>query len=255
MHKKYFDIVVFKTFAEIKAEAARSYLGIIWWVFEPLLYLTVFYIVFAVVLQRGEGEDFVFFLLIGLVVWKWFASSILNGANSIVSNAGLMRQVYLPKYIFVHISVLVNLYKFVIVFFLLVIFILAFSSGFSHSWILIPILLAVQLTLILFCTSLVAAIVPLFPDIRVLVENGLMLMFFLSGIFFRIGEIPPDIKKYFDLNPMAILIDSYRTVILDHSFPDWLALFVIFAYSVIGYILVLLLIHRLDKVYPKVILR
>jgi len=249
------NIIKFKTIAEIKAEAARSYLGLVWWILEPLLYLTVFYTVFSIILQRDRGAGFVFFLLVGLVVWKWFSSSILSGASSIVVNAGLMRQVYLPKYMFVHVSILVNLYKFLITFGLLLLFIAFFGPGMSASWAMIPVILVVQFTVILFLTSLVAAIVPVFPDLKVLVDNGMMLLFFLSGIFFSLDNAPASIKIYLSINPMAVLIDSYRAILLEHSSPDWGALSVIFMISIVGYALALKLIDRLDPIYPKVILR
>ncbi|MBL4567407.1 MAG: ABC transporter permease, partial [Porticoccus sp.] len=84
--------------AELKAESSRSYLGFFWWILEPALYMVAFYIVFALVFQRG-GPGFIPFLLCGLVVWKWFGSVVSGSANVILSSSALIRQVYIPKYL------------------------------------------------------------------------------------------------------------------------------------------------------------
>ena len=72
--KRYLEIIYYKTYADLRSEASRSYLGFVWWILEPVLYMSVFYLVFSVI--RGQkDEDFILFLLVGLVSWKWFASN------------------------------------------------------------------------------------------------------------------------------------------------------------------------------------
>ena len=109
-----FQLISYKVYAELRSEIARAYLGILWWVIEPVLYMLAFYVVFAVVMQRG-GEGYIVVLLTGLVAWKWFDATVRSGANAISANQGLMQQVYVPKYIFPAIVILTNLIKFVIV--------------------------------------------------------------------------------------------------------------------------------------------
>ena len=72
------ELILYKSYTDIKAEAARSYLGLLWWIIEPVLYLCAFYILFVLVMHRGD-KDFVPTFLCGAVVWKWFASGIQGG--------------------------------------------------------------------------------------------------------------------------------------------------------------------------------
>ena len=76
-YNHYISIIFEKAKADLIAEVRRGYLGILWWFIEPLLYLSVFYVVFVFVFDRG-GEDGVAFLLTGLVVWKWFSSGVMH---------------------------------------------------------------------------------------------------------------------------------------------------------------------------------
>jgi lipopolysaccharide transport system permease protein len=111
----------------------------------------------------------------------------------------------------------------------------------------------VQLLLITSLTSLLAAIMPFFPDLRFIIDNVLMMMLFLSGIFFNIAKMPYTIQKYFYLYPLAVLIIMYRVIIIDGVPPNWLHLFLVMLFSLIVLFSAILLFCRFDKVYPKII--
>ncbi|RME59397.1 ABC transporter permease, partial [Candidatus Parcubacteria bacterium] len=68
-HLHYFSLILQKARSDLISEARRGYMGMLWWVLEPLLYLGAFYVLSTIVLHRG-GEGAVSFLLVGLVVWK-----------------------------------------------------------------------------------------------------------------------------------------------------------------------------------------
>jgi lipopolysaccharide transport system permease protein len=246
------ELVWYKAYADLRAEAARAYLGVLWWVLEPLLYICVFYLVFGVLLERG-GQGFVSFMLCGLVVWRWFSSSLARGANAIPSSAGLMMQVYLPKYLFPAIVLITHALKFIIVFALFLTYLLLAESSLSVTWLALPVVLIVQILLIVGCTALLAAVVPFLPDVRMLIENALTLLFFLSGIFYDIGEFPDRVQSYFLLNPMAVLIDSYRSVLLEGVWPHWTALGIVVAFALTVLAAGLHLLVRYDRVYPRAV--
>ena len=111
----FWQLVIIKVRFNLRSEAAQSYLSYAWWVLEPLLMMVVFYIVFKILLQRGT-EDFVNFLLCGIVPWLWFAKCINQSGMSIVQGRGLISQVYLPKTFFPLVLVGQNSMKQVIVF-------------------------------------------------------------------------------------------------------------------------------------------
>ena len=89
------DLLAFRTYADLRAEVERTYLGFLWWVLEPLLFMAVFYYVFGVMRGAG-GVPYVAMLLVGLVVWQWVKSGISHSADSINNSLFLMRQVHLP---------------------------------------------------------------------------------------------------------------------------------------------------------------
>ena len=149
---KYLDIILFKTWADLRAEASRAYIGFLWWFIEPILYMATFYLLFGLGLRYG-GENFVYFLLCGLVPWKWFSSTISNGSRAIEANAGVIHQVYLPKYILPSITVMINTVKFSIILPLLLVFLIISDLPPTIHWLgLLPVI-SLQFLLILSITS------------------------------------------------------------------------------------------------------
>lgn len=245
------ELILYKSYADLKAEAARSYLGLLWWVIEPVLYLFSFYIIFVLVLHRG-GPDFVPFFLCGAVVWKWFDSGLKSGSNSISAHRGLLQQVYVPKYVFPVIVVLDSTAKFIPVFVILMAFLLITGTHINNTWLAVPVIIVIQFFLVTACAMVLGAIIPLLPDLKVVIDNGMMLLFFISGVFFNINEVDEPLKSYLFLNPMAVLMDEYRNVLIRGVWPDGLRLGVILIFSLVLGTIALISLRQMDHKYGKV---
>ncbi|OGT07342.1 MAG: hypothetical protein A2143_12105 [Gallionellales bacterium RBG_16_57_15] len=243
--------MLYKAYTDLKAEAARSYLGLLWWIIEPVLYLWAFYVLFVLVLKRG-GTDFVPTFLCGAVVWKWFDSGIRGGSHAISAHRGLLQQVYVPKYIFPVISVLGSTSRFLPVFLIFTIFLLLYGIPAQVTWLAAPILMLTQLCLVLSLAMLVGAITPFLPDLKAVIDNGMMLLFFISGVFFNINEVHEPLKSYLLLNPMAGLIDEYRNIMIRGVWPDPGRLAIILFSAIVLGLLALALLKRMDHKYGKV---
>lgn len=247
------DLVLYRGVSEFRAEANRSYLGIIWWLMEPLLYVAVFYLVFALGFRRG-GEDFVPYLLCGLVPWKWFDGTVRSASTILSSSVGLMGQVYLPKVLLPLAVAVTNSLKFLIILAILMFFLsLLGAPWFSPAlpWLLLVIL--TQLLLTLAIGGLAAALVPLLPDLRYVVNYGMTMLFFMSGIFFSLSDLSPEAQAYLQFNPVLHVIDAYRAVLLHAQQPDLQVLGIIVLASAALLAVVALLFHRFDRLYPRII--
>ena len=247
------ELIVFRAYAHLRSEAERTYIGILWWILDPIIFMLIFYVVFALLLQR-HTNDFVSFLLVGLVVWRWFQNTVAPGSASIMFGKSLMNQVYLPKIIFPLVSIIADLFKFSLVFLLLLIYL--WIRGYSPSWpyLALPLVLILQFTLIIGTTLVAAAFVPMLPDLRNVISHLLSLMLYLSGIFYDGTTIPERFRTYYYLNPMANLIEAYRAILLNGQWPEWQALFYV---GLTGAVLTLLgykLIAHFDHQYPNMAL-
>lgn len=250
---RYFLLTLYKTYADLRAESQRTYAGFLWWFVEPLLLMAVYYLVFAVLMHRGEA-DFVPFLLIGLVCWRWFHVSLMQGANSITNNKRLMQQLHIQKLLFPSSSILGNCIKLLFTLSILLIFLWVYGLLPTIHYLAFPVIMAVQLLFILGCTFITAAILPFLPDLRIMLDNALRAIMFLSGIFFSGDIIPEPLKMWFYLNPMAVFIESWRDVLMHDSWPMWGHLGGIALLSIAMIFVGSRLIRHFDYSYPKLML-
>lgn len=253
MFGRYLELIFYRANAELKREASRAYLGMLWWVIEPILYMSVFYIVFGVGLRKG-GSDFVVYLLTGLIVWKWLDSTVRTSAGVISSSVGLINQVYLPKIILPCVILIANTYKFFIIFSLYLVFLIfLWKIPVTEYWLSLLPVLFMQFILIFSLSGLAAALVPVLPDLKYLVDYSMTLLFFASGIFFDIRDLTPEIQRVLEYNPMVIFIEAYRDILLYSQHPDWPSVFKVFVIALVLMVFTLFLFKKLDRFYPRVV--
>jgi lipopolysaccharide transport system permease protein len=164
-----------------------------------------------------------------------------------------MRQINLPKVIFPLIAIAQTTLRSGLVLVLLLIFLQLSGYGVASTYAALPVLIIVQFFLICACAIALAAVVPFIPDVSQMIGNAMVLLMFLSGIFFSGKTIPEQYQVYFYMNPMATLLESYRDILLYNAWPDWTRIAVIGILSVAFLFVIIRLIRRLDKVYPKVL--
>lgn len=246
----YLDLVVYKAYADLKAEASRTYVNYLWWMIDPLLSLVIYYTVFAVFLQQG-GDDFAFVLIVGLVFWRWYGEAIAHGAGTIVGNVGLMGQVDVPKWVFPVVCLITDTTKFACVFVVLMVVLWLGGMGWSTAVLALPLVMMVQLVLIAGAAMLVAACVPFLPDLRHVVTTLLMMQMFLSGVFFRPEAVFEGHRELFFLNPMARLINEYRVILIDGQWPSLHGLLYVAFLGVMLCVFSMWLLSRFDKTYPR----
>jgi lipopolysaccharide transport system permease protein len=249
-YKQYLAIIAFKTKTELKTEVQRTYLGFLWWILEPLMYLGIFYLVFTN-LRGNKVENFVQFLLVGLVFWKWFAASISQSSGVVLIQINLLRQVKIPAWLFPIIKVSASFFKFIIIFILLLI--MLWSTGFLPTFTTLYIfeIIVLQYLLITGIVLTLSAIVPFIPDIKNIVDNLMMGMFFLSGIFFSINDMPENFRDILYLNPMVHIIENARLILINDLAPNHSHLLYVLAIALAFIVIGLVLFRKFQNKFVK----
>lgn len=247
---RYVNIVLFKTYGNLKAEIEKTYLGCIWWILEPIINTAVFYFIFVHVLCI-RTENFAVFLYVGITLYGWFAGGVNAGANSIIMNAGIIQQIYLPKYLFPVIAICNMSWKFL--FSLIVLFPLLWFNHAPITWtyIALPLLVVIQFFLIVAVTLPLAGLIPYFQDGRTVLATVLSVLMWLSGIMFSPEHVPGHLKILFYSNPIAVLIEAYRAVLIRGEWPDWKFLLIPVAWIIIAGLIGLFVMKKIDRTVTK----
>ena len=215
--------------------------------------MLVYYMVFGVVLKHGT-ENFVPFLLVGIVSFRWLMTATLRSADSIRMNAFLINQVHIPKAIVPTVIVLTETFKFFITFGILFLFLVAYGLPVTTHYAALPLVLLTEFVFVLGVSCLCSAVTPFFPDLMMIIQSGMQLLLFLSGIFYQIDAFPPPYRQWFYLNPMVVIIESLRAVLLYHKWPSFeglaymLCLSLIIVFSSYG------IIRKFERAYPRIVM-
>lgn len=251
--KRTLELIWVKASLNLRSEASVNYLSYAWWVIEPLLHMVVYYVVFSLLLARG-GENFVAFLLTGLIPWLWFAKSINHTMGSILHGKELMNQLYIPKIFFPLTFIVQDAVKQCIVFLLLITFLLFYGITPTVVWFYAIPIIFIQFLLIIGCSLIGALLVPFIRDMSFVIPTGLQFMTFCSGVFFSYHDIPESIKHYFFLNPMAVILAAFRDVLIDGVIPNYSQLGYVIGLSSTLIVIAALLYKKLEYILPRVVL-
>ncbi|MBQ9252009.1 MAG: ABC transporter permease [Clostridia bacterium] len=203
---------------DFKIKYKASMLGVLWSFLNPLLMTFVYMFVFST-LFRSSIENFVVYLMSGIILFNYFSESSNLGMQSIVGNAGLITKVYMPKYILPISKVLSSAINLIISLIPLLIMMAITGVRFSKSLLLIPVVL---IFLILFCVGvslILAAAMVYFRDVQFLWGIFLTVLNFLSPIFYPETIIPARFITLYHMNPMYQYLFFMRTITIGGISP------------------------------------
>jgi lipopolysaccharide transport system permease protein len=219
--RRFLELVDLQARLALKSEASRLFLSYAWWILEPILFVAVFYFVFAVLLRTGR-EDFLLFLVCGKIPFMWFSKSVTVASGTIFQNRALISQIDIPKAFFPLASVQQSLYREAPVFVLMLLVAVFYGFYPGWHWLLLLPLVFVQYLLILAASCLGAVCVARLLDTRMLISMGMLFLLFTSGVFWDVSSIQNVAARHWLLwlNPMAFLLDCYRKVLMQSAVYD-----------------------------------
>jgi teichoic acid transport system permease protein len=209
---------------------AASRLGQAWQVVTPLLNAGVYFLLFGVLLGTSRGvENFVAFLVTGVFVFTFTQRSLNNGAKSLSGNLSLIRALHFPRAVLPLSFVLVELRQLLISMMLLLAIIpatgLIYGTGdtISWAWLLVIPAIVLQMLFNLGISLIMARIGAMSQDVNQLLPFISRIWFYLSGVFYSIDRFGPVLGPVgyhaLQLNPGAIFLDLYRTVLISSHNP------------------------------------
>lgn len=221
---KYRVLIQTLVLRELKSRYRGSILGFLWTFINPLFLMLVYTLVFSIYM-RNPMEGYPAFLFCGLLPWLWFSSSIMHGAASIREGGHLIKKVVFPAEILPLVAVLSNMINFLLSLPILFIFLLIFRITLTPYLLLFPLIMIIQFILTTGIALFLSAVNVHLKDVEQILNNLLMLLFFLTPIIYPVSFIPEKYRQFFMiLNPAFPLITSYQDILFNGRFPNlgWL---------------------------------
>lgn len=202
-------------------------LGVLWSLLNPLVLLGMFAFVFTYAVRGAAQPFFPVFLLLGIVLYNFFSLSLAAATPTLLFNARIVKKVPFPRLLLPVSIVLSQGAHFLIQTALLGLFMAAWRVPLTRHWLWVPAILAVELAFVIGIACAASALSVCFRDTRYIVESGLVVLFWLTPVFYPLDAVrlaaPPWLFRLYLFNPLAGVIDSARAVLLRAAPPDPLA--------------------------------
>lgn len=214
----------------VKLKYRRSYLGILWTLLEPLLTMIVLSIVFGT-LFGTKDPTFPVYILCGRLMYSFFSSATNGAMKAIRSNSGMIKKVYVPKYIYPLSSVLFNYVIFLISLIVLVAVAIVLKV-YPTPYLLQAVIPLIVLLVMSFGVGMILSTMAVFfRDLEYLWSVGLMIIMYASAIFY----FPEKLMKsgfswILKCNPLYLLIHNFRQAVFGRPMNmQFLAVSIVFA--------------------------
>lgn len=225
------ETVRFLVHSNLKADHRDKFLGRVWSLLDPLLFMLVYLVVFGFLFgqaRRGPAgtTEFIIYLLCGVMSWRFFEGAVSQAAGCIRTHRGLIHEISFPKAVFPVSVCLSRLSDFLWGLLVLFGFVLVVSPHYftpQIAWFPLIVLLQVMFTLgLAFVTAYLGAF---FADTANIVSVTMRFWFYCSPLFYHVkkserGLIPDRYVPLYMLNPIASFFESYRDCLLRGRMPD-----------------------------------
>jgi len=247
---QYRELLKTNVHKEIRGKYKGSILGVFWSFLNPLLMVAVYAIVFPY-LMRMQQENYLVFLITGVIPWVFFTNVVTSGCNCVWINGGIIKKVYFPREILPISVVLAGLVNFLISCIIILIFCFGGGIGISINIVWLPLIVIIQCALSLGLLFILSAINVYVRDIEYLVQFIMNLVFYGTPILYNVSMFPEKFRWILYLNPLAHIIDAYRAIFYYKQTPDLCSMGVVGAASFIILIIGFLVFKKLEKGFAE----
>lgn len=215
--KKQRNLLIAMVRMDFKLRYKESALGYLWSILRPLMLFGIYYTVFTKFLKFGaDVPNYAFSLLIGIVLWSFFAEATSGALKSVVGKGSLIRKIYIPRFLIPITTISSSLINLALNSLVVVFFIVVFADNLSVSWLTLLVVPLVILELVVFTTAVgffLAALYVKFRDIGHIWDVVKQALFYGTPIIYPLTRIPNEtVQKILMANPLGQLIQDVRYV-------------------------------------------
>jgi lipopolysaccharide transport system permease protein len=205
----------------IRGRYQQSLLGGLWAVIQPAASVAIFSIIFTQFVPVNTGSiPYPVFSFVAVVPWSFLATSLADMAASLVQNMNLVTKIYFPREALPLAAMLARLLDLSISVLVLVVLMFIFRvPAFPLGWLLLPLILLLQIALVAGVGLIASALNVFYRDVQPFLTLFTQLWFYASPIIYPVSLVPEQYRTLYFLNPMAGIIVSYRTILLEQKLP------------------------------------
>jgi len=235
---------------DIGGKYKHSFLGVLWSFINPLLQITVYAIIFPLIIKNNI-PNYTVFLVCGLIPWNYFSTVINRASFTMIENGNIIKKVYFPREILPLSLVTSETINFIISSLIILAFTIAYGMGITPYIFIYPIIVLVEYVLLSGISLIISSVTVYFRDLQHFVGVLLQLFFYATPIVYSIETIPKNFRWILKLNPMTYIIEAFRDIFYNKTIPDIKVLGIILILGVILCVGGYLLFNKLQKRFAE----
>lgn len=212
---EYRELLYFLTWRDVKIRYKQTVLGALWAIIQPVFTMLVFTLFFGRLAKvPSDGIPYSVFSYAALVPWTFFASSLTQSSNSLVSSANLIKKVYFPRLAIPVSSVMANVIDFMLAFAILLLIMLYYGIIPTWNVVFLPPLLLLALVTSLGVGLWLSALNVEYRDVRYVVPFITQFWMFATPIAYPSSLLKEPWRTVYGLNPMVGVVEGFRWALL-----------------------------------------
>ncbi|HBG27221.1 MAG: ABC transporter permease [Planctomycetes bacterium GWF2_41_51] len=250
---KYRDLILELVKRDFILYYKQTLLGPLWFIIQPILTVIVFTLVFGQMAGIStDGLPCMLFYLAGVTFWNYFSESFRQIAGSFIENQNVYSKVYFPRFIIPVSIVISNLIKLGLYFVLLAGFYIYYiNHGYelrpNYYILLLPVLIATMGMLSMGMGMIIASLTCKYRDLKFLLSFGIQLMMYVTPVIYPLSATPEKYRFLFLINPMTIIIETFKFSILGKGSFSFMNLFYGIIITLIIFFLSLVIYAKIEK--------
>ena len=248
--KQYREFLKTNVKKDIRGKYKGSFLGVLWSFLNPLLSVVVYAIVFPYIM-RIKVENYLIYLITGIIPWTFFTTSVNMGMNSILFNANIIKKVYFPRIILPISSVTSCLVNFLISCVIILLFCIGSGVGVSIYLLWLPVVAIIQYLFQLGLVFILSAIEIYMRDIEHIVNFLISMLFYVTPILYTPETFPAKLSWVLKINPLSYIMIAYRNIFFYQKNPSFKGLGIVFIISIILFFSGYYIFEKLQKGFAE----
>jgi lipopolysaccharide transport system permease protein len=216
----YRELLYFLVWRNVKVRYKQTAIGASWAIIQPLTTAIIFTLVFSRLANvPSDGLPYPLFCYAALLPWTYFATSLNQSTLSLTSNANLLTKIYFPRILLPLSAVLSGLVDFAVSFTLLIGMMIWYEIAPTWGILLLPLFVLLIMLTALAVSLWLSVINVRYRDVGQAVPFVVQIWLFVSPVAYPVSRVPAEWRMFYDLNPMAGVIEGFRWAVLGTDDP------------------------------------
>jgi len=205
------EILYFLAWRDVKVRYKQAALGVAWAVLQPLFTMIIFAFFFGRLARiPSEGVPYPLFSYSALVLWTYFAATLSQVGNSLVSNSSLITKIYFPRVLLPGAAAFGGLLDLLVSSLFLAGMLIYYHVTPRWTFLLTPIFVVQTVLLVLGVGMLLAAVNVRYRDVKYTIPFLTQIGLFVTPIIYPVSFLPHSLQGWLALNPMTGVINGFR---------------------------------------------